>query len=360
MPFTTRRFGLVAVATMTLLASACGDDGTEGARTTDAPAATTAPSAATTRPASGSITVYTGRSETLVAPLFEKFTADTGVAVEFRTGDSGELAGQILTEGSATQADVFFSQDAGALGALSRADLFDPINQDVLDLVDPAYRADDGTWVGVSGRARVILYDPAQVPTPPTAIDEVLDPQWKGKVGFAPTNASWQSFVTGLRLLRGEDGAKKWLESFAANDPVAFEKNGAVRDAVNSGEVALGLVNHYYLLEKIAADGAAAVTAKNQFLADDPGGLVNVAGVAILRAGDNKAAAARFVEYLLADASQTYFAEKTFEYPLVESVPASSILPPLSELSPPKVDLSDLASLEQTQALLVDTGLLTR
>jgi iron(III) transport system substrate-binding protein len=356
MLLTSRRFGLIALAAMAVLAAACGDDG--DSTTTTASATTT--SNAVTSTATGSITVYTGRSETLVKPLFEQFTADTGIKVEFRTGDSGELAGQILTEGSATQADVFFSQDAGALGALTSADLFDPVEQSVLDRVDPAYRADDGTWVGVSGRARVVVYDPAQVPTPPTGIDDVLDPKWKGKVGFAPTNASWQSFVTGLRLLRGEDGARTWLQSFAANDPVAFDKNGAVRDAVINGDIALGLVNHYYLLEKIAADGAAAVTAKNQFLPNDPGGLVNVAGVAILRAGDNKAAAARFVEYLLADASQSYFAEKTFEYPLVASIPASSKLPPLSELSPPKVDLSDLASLEQTQSLLVDTGLLTR
>ena len=311
--------------------------------------------------AGGTLVLYSGRNQDLVGPLLEQFTAETGVQVEFRGGDSGELAAQILTEGDASPADVFFSQDAGALGAVTKAGLLAALPSETLARVPVAYAADDGTWAGVSGRARVIVYNPTLAPNPPDTIDGLLDPQWKGQIGYAPTNASWQAFVTGLRVLRGEDGARQWLTAFAAQEPQAYERNGAVRDAVNSGEIALGLVNHYYLYEKIAADGAAAVTAQNRFMAaGDPGGLLNVAGVGVLKSAANAEQAQVFVDYLLSDAGQEYFAAKTKEYPLVQGVAAAAEVPPLADLSPPQIDLSDLASLEQTQQLLSEVGLLTR
>ena len=162
-------------------------------------------------------------------------------------------------------------------------------------------------------------------------------------------------------FLRGEDGATEWLEKFAAQQPKAYEGNSQVRDAVDAGEVEVGLVNHYYLLEKLSETGGTGVVAKNQFVGGgDPGGLVNVAGVGILKSSDNKAAAQAFVDYLLAKGAQTYFAERTFEYPLVEGVPAAADLPPLDELDAPTLDLSDLDSLAATQELLAQTGLLQK
>jgi len=340
----TSRLLLAGTAVTALLLAACGDaDNTSGGA------------------AEGSITVYSGRSEDLVLPLLDEFTAATGIEVEFRGGDSGELAAQLLTEGDASPADVFFSQDAGALGAVADEGLFTTLDAELLDVVPAAYRSAEGNWVGTSGRVRVFVVNPELAPTPPTTIDELLDPQWKGQIGFAPTNASWQSFVTGLRVLRGDEGAREWLTAFAANEPVPFEKNGAVRDAVNAGDVAIGLVNHYYLFEKIAAEGADNVVAVNQFTtAGDPGGLVNVAGVGILQSSDNAAAAQSLVEFLLSARGQTYFAEATFEYPLRAGIPVADGLPALDELQPPAIDLSDLDSLAETQAMLDDVGLLTR
>lgn len=309
--------------------------------------------------ASGSLTVYSGRSEKLVADLFSQFSTDTGIDVEVRYGDSGELAGQILTEGNATPADVFFSQDAGALGAVSEAGLFIELEDSVLNRVAAMYRSESNNWVGTSGRARVVIFNPTLVATPPTSIDELIDPQWKGKIGFAPTNASWQSFVTALRVLRGEDDARVWLEAFAANKPVAYEKNGAVRDAVNAGEVPLGLVNHYYLYEKIAAEGAENVVAQNQYLPGDIGGLVNVAGIGALENSDNPEASQCLASYFVSDSAQKFFVEKSFEYPLVDGIVPYEGLPTLAELDPPSIDLSDLQSIAETQELLNDVGLLS-
>ncbi|HAP75237.1 MAG TPA: iron ABC transporter substrate-binding protein [Acidimicrobiaceae bacterium] len=352
-----RTVAIVAVSGLTLVAAACGDD--ESSSTTEAPG-TSGAAPDSTAAASGSITVYSGRSEELVMPLLEQFTAATGIEVEFRGGDSGELAAQLLTEGDASPADVFFSQDAGALGAVENAGLFTALPSELLEIVPAAYESDAGMWVGTSGRVRVLVVNPELVPDAPTTIDELLDPQWKGKIGFAPTNASWQAFVTGLRVLRGDDGAREWLEGFAANEPVAYEKNGAVRDAVNAGEVALGLVNHYYLYELIAAEGQDAVVAVNQFMAaGDPGGLVNVAGVGVLASSDNQAAALALVEFLLSEEGQTYFANNTYEYPLREGVSPQADLPALADLAPPALDLTELDSLAETQEMLAEVGLLT-
>lgn len=310
---------------------------------------------------SGSITVYSGRTEALIGPLLEQFTADTGIEVEVRYGDSGALGAQLLTEADATPADVFVSQDAGALGALSKEKLFHKLPAATLEAVAPEHRDAKRAWVGTSGRVRVLVYNPELAPKPPTTIDQVVDPKWKGQIGFAPTNASWQSFVTALRLTRGEVKAEKWLRAFEANEPKAYANNGAVRDAVDDGQIAFGLVNHYYLWQKIVQDGEAAVTAKNQYMApQDPGGLVNVAGVGILESTDNRRAAQAFVDYMLSREGQEYFAETTYEYPLAAGVQPSVKLPKLESLQPPTIDLSDLDTLAATQELLVKTGLLTR
>lgn len=307
-----------------------------------------------------SIVVYSGRSEELVAPLYEKFTADTGIQVEARYANSAELSAQILTEGDKSPADVFFSQDAGALGAVSAAGLFAPIDAEVLAAVPANYSAADGTWLGVSGRARVVVYNPELAPTPPDTIDGLLAPEWKGQIAFAPSNASWQAFVTGLRVVRGDAGAEEWLRAFKAQDPQSLENNVAVRDAVNNGEIALGLVNHYYLYELISAEGAEAVVAENQFMAPgDPGGLVNVAGVGVLNAAPNPEGAQAFAAYLVGTSAQEYFATETEEYPLIAGVAAAEGVPPLADLEPPAVDLSQLDDIEATQEMLIETELLT-
>ena len=342
---TSLRRSLAAIAALTLIVAACGSS--------DSTSDTTATTNDTT------VTVYSGRSEELVKDLFDEFTAETGITVDARYGDSGEMAALLLTEGSASPADVFFSQDAGALGAVE-ANLAE-LPDGTLSTVEAKYAAANGKWVGITGRVRVVVYNPTLVTTPPNTIDGLLDSKWSGKIGFAPTNASWQSFVTALRVLRGEEGAEKWLTAFAKNKPVAFEKNSAVRDAVNAGEVALGLVNHYYLLEKIAAEGADKVVAKNQFMAaGDVGGLVNVAGVGILANAQHKSAAQKLVDFLQGDTAAEYFRTKTWEYILKTGSTQADGLPDFAELNAPSIDLSDLKSLDATQELLQKVGLLTK
>lgn len=307
------------------------------------------------------ITIYSGRNETLMVPLFEQFTTATGINVKVRYGDSGELAALIITEGNKSPADVYFSQDAGALGAVQDAALFTTLPAEITALIEPKFQSTSGNWAATSGRARAVVYNPALVAVAPMSLDDLLEPQWAGRIGYAPSNASWQSFVTALRLTRGEDGARAWLEDFAATKPVAYEKNGAVRDAVNAGEVSLGLINHYYLYELIASIGPDKVVAKNLYFKDgQAGSLINIAGAGVLASSARTDAALEFVRYLLSTAGQTYFVERTFEYPMIAGVNPFSELPTLRELNPPAIDLADLKSIEVTQALLEDVGLLTR
>jgi iron(III) transport system substrate-binding protein len=308
------------------------------------------------------LTIYSGRSESLVDPVLSQLEEVVGVPVEVRYASSSELAAQLLEEGDATEADLFFSQDAGALGALAKADMLATLDPAVTGLVAEEYRDSEDRWVATSARARVLAYDPAQVPdiASITAIDQVLEPQFAdGAIGFAPSNASFHAFVTALRVERGEDGARAWLERFGAQEPVAFENNVAVLDAVDAGEVALGLINHYYWFERTAEVGEDAVSARIHYLdSDDPGALVNVAGVGVLASSNQADAAAAAVEYLLSEEAQQYFADETAEYPVVAGITSSAFdLVPLDELDTHQIDLNELESLDETLALLDEVGL---
>lgn len=308
--------------------------------------------------ADGPLTVYSGRSEELVGPLFAQFTEQTGIQVEARYGDTAELAAQLIEEGDASPAQVYFAQDAGALGAVDAAGLFVPLPASVATLVPEAYRAPNGSWTGVTGRARVIAYDPEQVPAAevPQSVFDLTDPKWKGQVAIAPTNASFQAFVTAMRVSQGDDITKQWLEGLVANDVQTYEKNGLILDAVDTGQAQLGLVNHYYWYEKAAEVGADAMRAQIAFTKpDDPGSLVNVAGVGILKDNPN---ATKFVEWLLTPQTQTWFVENTWEYPLLPSVAAAEGLPALDTLRGPDVPLAELADLPGTLVMLEDVGLI--
>jgi iron(III) transport system substrate-binding protein len=309
--------------------------------------------------ASGPLTVYSGRSEELVGPLLEQFTDATGIEVEARYGDTSEMANLILTEGENSPADVFFAQDAGALGAVAERGLLTTLPNALLEPVDERFRSPAGEWVGVSGRARVVVYntDALTEADLPDSIFGFTDPEWSGRIGWAPTNGSFQAFVTALRVLEGEDRAREWLEGIQANEPSVYEGNNPALDAVIAGEVDVAFINHYYLMQRLVEDPDA--TAANYFLTDgDPGALVNVAGAAVLSTSENDEAALELVEYLLSADAQAYFATETKEYPLIEGVEPDAALPPLEEIGTPEIDLSDLSDLEGTLELLQEVGIL--
>ena len=309
----------------------------------------------------GSLVVYSGRSESLVQPLLDSFTAQTGIEVTVRYGNTGEMAALLLEEGDATPAGVFLSQDAGALGALSKEGLFVTLPDEIAGAVEQGFTSTDGSWVGVTGRARVIVYDAeslAEADLPQTS-EDMVDPRWSGQLAIAPGNASFQSSITAFRVMEGEEAAEAWLRGLVANDAEIFENNGAILEAVESGQIAMGLTNHYYWYRMVAERGMENVTSRLFFPSPgDPASIVNVTGVGILKPAEFDQDAYDFVRFMISEEAQNYFVQETSEYPLVAGIPAPEGLPSLTSLLSPNLDLSDLDDLVTTQELLQRVGLL--
>ena len=202
------------------------------------------------------LVIYSGRSQSLIEPILSRFAEDTGIAIKVRYAKTTELAATILEEGAASPADVFLAQDAGALGALAHAEMLAPLPSDILERVGPRFQSPDGLWVGVSGRARVLVYN-TELVSPvelPASILDLTGEEWHGRVGWAPTNASFQANVTAMRVLLGEEATEAWLRGMIANDVLVYPKNTPIVQAAIDGEIAVGLVNHYYLFRFLAED----------------------------------------------------------------------------------------------------------
>lgn len=335
--FRPRHIALAALASLAVLGG-CGDSGS----------------------AEDALTVYSGREEEIVAPLFPKFTEATGIEVEVRYGKSAELAAQIDEEGDNSPADVFFSQDAGALGSI--ASRLTPLPTATLERVPEAYRAGDGAWTGVSGRVRVVVYNTGRFASAgalPNDIFAYADEKYAPRLGIAPTNASFQAFVSAMRITYGDARTRTWLADLKQNGAKIYDANRPIVEAVAGGEIDLGLVNHYYLAQVKAEQPDAAIA--NKYLSPGtPGSLVNIAGVGIVKASKNADAAQKFVDFLLTDDGQRFYATEAEEneYPLVAGIPPAAGLPSLASLTGQSVPLADLGKEEKaTLEMLSEVGL---
>jgi len=307
-----------------------------------------------------SLTVYSGRSEDLIQPLIDRFVEETGIDVAVRYAGSADLAATILEEGDTSPADVFFAQDPASLGTIALVGLFAELPSSITDQVPARFSDTDNQWVGTSGRARVVVYDGARVDPAdlPETEDGFVDPEWAGRTGIAPTNGSFLAFVSAKILADGEDATLAWLKGMAANSSPTYAKNSPIVAAVNAGEIETGLVNHYYLLRAMAKNPDE--VGRNFFFAvPTAGSLVMPAGAGILKSSGARDAAQDFIEFMLGVEAQTFFAEKTFEYPLVPGVPANELLPPIDTIPTPDIDLSDLATvLDLATDLVAEAGLI--
>src|SRR3546814_5501867 len=191
----------VVLAAVSLFASACSDDET-------------------------TLVVYSGRSPNLTGPMLDKFEADTVIVVEGRYGNTAEMAATLLEEGDSSPADLFIAQDPGGLGAVEQAGLFAPLPEGIAERVPAEWRSSEGGWTGLSGRARVLVYNTEMLTEAdlPDSVFDLTDPAWRGRVGWAPPNGSFQAFVTAMRVQEGEDVTRQWLEDMIAND-VQFSGN---------------------------------------------------------------------------------------------------------------------------------------
>lgn len=307
------------------------------------------------------LVIYSGRSKGLVEPLVERFQEETGLRAGVRYGDTAQLAVALIEEGGRSSADVFWAQDGGALAALEQEGLFEPLPQELVDRVMPLYRGETGTWIATSGRARTLAYSSERVDTAalPASIFDLTADEYEGRVGWAPTNGSFQAHVTALRELVGDDSTRAWLEAMQANNPKSYPRNAAIVQAIADGEIDFGLPNHYYLLR--FKDDDAAFPVEQTFFADgDAGNLINVAGVGILQSSERKDAALQFVEFLLSEGAQEYFGSETKEYPVLDGIATDEALPQRDRLNElrPAVEFTELGDLQSTLQLMREAGIL--
>jgi iron(III) transport system substrate-binding protein len=333
-----QRLLVLLLALAALVLSACGDDESGD---------------------DGKLTVYSGRAEALVGDLYKQFEQKTGIDVEVRYGDSAELAATLSEEGENSPADLFYSQDAGALGAVAERDLFAELSPALANRVEMRFRDDARRWVGVSARARVLAYSTERLKEPdlPKSVFDLSGPEWKGRLGLAPPNASFQAFVSGMRIDVGDERTREWLEAIDRNEPKLYENNLQAVEAIANDEIDGALVNHYYLYEVRREQGEDVPVENHYFRTGDPGSLVNTAGVGVLKSG-NEDGARRLVEYLLSAEGQRYFAEKTAEYPLAAGVKPGPDLRPLDQVQGPFIDLGLLGEkLPSTLEMIEEAGL---
>lgn len=311
----------------------------------------------------GKLVIYSGRSDSLIQPIIDQFADVTGIEVEVRYGSTSEMAGVLLEEGENSPADIFFAQDPGGLGAIQKAGLLAKLPAGILAQVPARFAAEDGTWVGISGRVRTVVYNTNVFSDPAAELPDDLwgftEPAWNGRMGWAPSNGSFQAMVTALRVTWGEDKTREWLAGIQANNPVVYPSNTPIVEGVANGEIDVGFVNHYYLYRFLSEQGDS-FPARNYFLpSGGPGSLIMVAGAGLLANADNAANGEKLINFLLSIPGQQYFAGQTFEYPVVEGV-NSLVSPTLAELDEIAIDISlaDLADLEGTQDLLIDLGII--
>ncbi len=354
---TTRRRFLIALAAATTAAAlgACSSsaDQAETSLRTSAAAGSSGDGSTT-----GPITLYSGRSESLVEPLIDRFRAERGVELRIKYASTPQLAATLLEEGSNSPADVFYAQDPGGLGAVDH--MLAELPTAIIGQVPDWARSPSNLWVGVSGRARTVVYN-TEVLSESDLPDDLwafTGTEWKGRIGWAPTNASFQTMVTAMRARWGDDKTREWLEGIRANEAVAYPKNTPIVAAVGAGEVHVGFVNHYYLHRFLAEEGESFAARNYHPRAGGAGALVMVSGVGILSTAQNPEPARGFIEFLLSPSSQRYFAAETFEYPVTEGIPSAPGVVPIDDLNHPAIGAAKLADLRGTQDLLRDVGVL--
>ena len=304
------------------------------------------------------LVIYSAREETLVGPLIQQFEEAIGIDVGVKYGSNAGLAATIREEGSNSPADVYFATDPGLLGAMS--ELLAELPDETLNRVPPEVRSREGKWVGISGRARVVVYNSENLSEAdlPNSILDFTDPKWKGRIGWPPTNGSFQAFVTAMRVTLGEEATRRWLEGIQANEPRTYPKNTPIVKAAAQGEIDVGFVNHYYLFRFLQEEGEDFAARNYHPRGHDLGATMLVNGAGILSTSKNVENAQRFLNFMLSQVGQQYFASRTFEYPLVEGVTTHRLLVPLAQLELPAVDLSQLSDVQGTQKLLREVGII--
>jgi iron(III) transport system substrate-binding protein len=309
----------------------------------------------------GSLTLYSSQHEEMTEALVAGFEAENGAEVQVRYGEDEGLASQIEQEGDATPADVVLTENTPPLELLAGQDLLAEVDPSTLGEVPSQYNSPTGHWVGVAARETVMVYNPDLIAANelPASILDLAKPEWKGKLAIAPSEPDFVPIVSAIEKLDGEAAAKSWLEGFAANAK-HYNDNEGIIAAVDSGQIAAGIINHYYWYEAVAEEGKDKVPSKLHYFGnEDPGALVNISGAGALESSGDPELAQEFLAYAVSEEGQTAIVESgDWEYPLNSAVPPPAGLKPFDSLEPPKVGPADLGDGSDPVELMEQVGLL--
>jgi iron(III) transport system substrate-binding protein len=311
---------------------------------------------------SGTLNIYIGGGEGgLYLDLLERLGS---IYSDFNpqplSASSAQLANTIVEEsqGGSSPADLFWAVDAGSLAYVSEQDITVELPSNVTDPVPESFHPND-QWVGVAGRARSIPYNTEALSADDIPNDVMEFPDTEalaGSMGWAPTYGAFQSFVTAMRLLNGEEETKQWLRGMVDANVTEYPDEFLTSNAIADGEIAAGFANHYYVLRVKAARPNAPIDLT--FTSGDAASLINVSGAQILKGSEKQDLAANFISHLLTVEAQEFFATTAYAYPMIPGVPPVGGLPPIDELNPPELDLQKLSNIEPTLRLMRDVGVL--
>jgi iron(III) transport system substrate-binding protein len=307
------------------------------------------------------LTIYNGQHEQTTIALVKAFERASGLKVAVRSGDEATLTSQLEQEGSSSPADVFYTENTPPLEALRGHGQLASVAPATLGAVPTRYSSAQGRWVGVSARVSVLVYNTSQLAPAqlPGSILELAKPRWKGKLAFAPSESDFQPLVSSVAKLDGTAAAEAWLKGLQANAR-DLPDNETVTAQINAGQSALGPINHYYWYRLRREDGVSAVhSALHFYNPRDPGYLLNVSGAAVLRSSSHKAAAQKFLAFLVSPAGQRVLARSdSYEYPLRPGVAAPAGLRPLDQLQPAGLTPAELGDGSAALALEQKVGVL--
>jgi iron(III) transport system substrate-binding protein len=293
----------------------------------------------------GTLTLYNAQHEDLMKLMVDGFTQQTGIKVTMRSGDDFELANQIVQEGDASPADVFVTENSPAMTLVDSKKLFAPVDAKALTQVPAQYVPSDKSWVGFAARSTVFAYNSKQLKQAdlPASLLDLADPKWKGKIGMSPGGADFQAIVSAVLELKGEAATAQWLKGLKENAKI-YQGNTTVMKAVNAGEIAGGIIYHYYWYKDRAESGANSKDVELHFFGkQDPGAFVSVSGAGVLQSSKHAAQAQQLVEYLTSQAGQKVLADSpAMEYTVGKDSPANAKLKPLASLQAPAVDAAQL------------------
>jgi iron(III) transport system substrate-binding protein len=312
---------------------------------------------------SNSITLYNGQHVQTTDSLVNAFEKKTGITVNVRSDDEDVLADQIVTEGSHSPADVFFTENSPPLQYLASKHLLSPVDPSTLAHGQAKYNASDGKWVGVSARVSVMVYNtslikPSQLPT---SAMQLAEPKWKGKIALAGAETDFQPIVTTVAHTYGDAAALTWLKALKSNATShIYPDNETIADEVNRGQVALGIVNQYYWYRERGEIGASNMHSKIAYFAPkDVGYVLDVSGAAILKSSSHQADAQKFLAFITSAQGQQIIAHSdSFEYPIDSGVTTAQPETPFDQLQPNPISIAELGTGAEAIKLLQEAQLL--